>query len=67
MWPKLGRHATIAFDQFIAADHAATDAGADGEINDIVMAFPGAIKPFAQDGQVGVIPDIRRDVVFFRQ
>jgi len=29
---QLSRHATVPFDQFIAADHTSTDAGADGEI-----------------------------------
>ena len=65
--PKLGGHAAAAFDQLVAADHSAADAGADGEINDIVMAFAGAIQPFPQDCQVGVIPDISRDVVFLRK
>ena len=58
--PKFGGHAAETFDQLIATDHTAADPGADGEINDIVMTLPSTIKPFPQDRQVGIIPDICR-------
>ena len=61
---QLGGHAAEAFDQFIAANHPTTDAGADGEINNVMMAFPGAVQPFTQDSQVGVVPYIGRNIVF---
>jgi len=34
---------------------AAADAGADGDIQDVVMTLPGPEVPFAQRRQVGVV------------
>src|SRR5262245_58337383 len=58
--PKLCSHAVEALEQTITADHTATDACANREVNEVMMTFPSTILPFAQSGHVRVIIQIER-------
>jgi len=62
--PKLGGHAAEAFDQVVAADHAPADPGADGDVNDIVVALPGSVQPFARTARLASLP-IKAGTLYF--
>ena len=51
----------------IIDDDACSDAGADGDINHMMMPLPGAKFPFSQGSQVGIVAQYYRSVEMFIQ
>ena len=58
--PQLGRQAVRPKEQSTILDHATSDAGADGEVDQVIGAHAGAVAPFGQGGQVGVVAQAHR-------
>src|SRR5215216_5965158 len=51
-------HAAESLQETSIADHAATDAGADGEVDQIVVSFAGAVLPLCQPGHIRIVIQI---------
>jgi hypothetical protein len=56
----LAGHAAAPMQQAPIDDHAAADAGADGDIDHVPQAAPGAEAPLGQRRDIGVIIDADR-------
>lgn len=57
----LGAHAAKTLNQVVVADDAAADAGADGEIDQVVVPLARAKFPLGKPCHVGIVVKIYRD------
>jgi hypothetical protein len=46
----------------VVDDHASADAGADGDVYQVAMPYPGTVPPFAKCCQVGIISNRCRNM-----
>ncbi len=53
---EFGGHAAVTLHQDISDDGGPAQAGADGQVNQVVVTLAGAVLPFSQEGQVGIVP-----------
>ena len=58
--PQFSRQAVVALHQTPIRNHAAANAGADGQEKHILVALPGAKLPLTQASQVGIIIEHNR-------
>ena len=64
---ELGSQAARTKQQAVVNQDAPSNPGADRNVDQVLVSLPGAVLPFPEGGQIGIVPQAYRDLECFFQ